>query len=434
MNLLNCPRCGSPLIEDAGENLEQNEDGGIVMDVFPAYVCQAQCGYKKRIEEIPKVIAQQGEDRLLLLYANQQARILDVRDLVIWPAMHVDALLSKGYWEDYKGDDNIEELLQKARDSQSAYVETPNLFEFATSELSQDAFLCWLMAWSDQAYRSLNRPLHDAAVAFISEIFRVHHLPAPVVESIKVTRQFKSLDILAIINNKYAILIEDKTYTKNHSNQLQRYREAIEEAYPRLTQLPIYYKIADQSHYRSVEDAGYVPFKRSMMLKILKNGVDNGIDNAIFLDYYRHLQKLEDNISSFRTKNLKEWDGYAWQGFYQEIQKEIDGDWGYVPNRSGGFWGFWWDSKLNKRYYMQLEQENLCIKVVAREGEKRSKLRTEALNDILEKSEKRGLQLERPTRLGNGKTMTIAQRTAYIQLNEDGTVNIKRTIEQLKRY
>ncbi|WP_234400678.1 PD-(D/E)XK nuclease family protein [Virgibacillus senegalensis] len=432
--MLNCPRCGSPLIEDAGENLEQNEDCGVVMDVFPAYVCEAQCGYKRRIEEVPEVIAQQGEDRLLLLYSNQQARILDVRDLVLWPAMHVDSLLARGYWEDYKGDDNIEELLQNAKDSQSAYVETPNLFQFATSELSQDAFLCWLTAWSDQAYRSLNRPLHDAGVEFISEIFHVHDIPAPVTDSIEIIRQFKSLDILAIINDTYAILIEDKTYTKNHSNQLQRYRDAIQEAYPHLIQLPIYYKIADQSHYRSVVDAGYVPFKRPMMLTILKNGVDKGIDNTIFLDYYRHLQNLDDNVSSFRTKPLKEWDDHAWQGFYQEIQKEIDGDWGYVHNRSGGFWGFWWNSKLNKRCYMQLEQETLCVKVVAREDEKRSKLRTEVLSDILEESEKQGLHLKRPARLGNGKTMTIAQRTDYIQWNEDGTVNIRETIDLLKRY
>ena len=25
--------------------------------------------------------------------------------------------------------------------------EKPNLFEYATSELSQDAFICWLLAW-----------------------------------------------------------------------------------------------------------------------------------------------------------------------------------------------------------------------------------------------------------------------------------------------
>lgn len=429
-----CPCCGKELIEDVWEDHGDTADGGIIIDAYPVYVCQAQCGYRKRVEEVPEVIAQQSEDRLLLLYSNRQARILDVRDLIIWPPMHVDSLLSKGYWEEYNGNYNIEELVENARDSRSAYLETPNLFEFATSELSQDAFLCWLMSWSEQPYCSLDRPLHEAAMEFISVIFTIHSLPVPVVESITIKRQFKSLDILAIINDTYAILIEDKTYTKNHSNQLLRYREAIENECPKLIQLPIYFKIADQSHYRSVVNAGYVPFKRKMMLRILKNGINIGIKNTIFLDYYRHLQELDDKYSAYRTKRLAEWDAYAWQGFYQEIQKEIHGDWDYVSNQSGGFWGFWWDSKHNNSYYLQLEQGKLCVKIVANEGGNRRETRDAAINEILYESEQRSLQLEKPARLGSGKTMTIAQRTDYIQLNEDETVNIKRTVDELKKY
>ena len=29
---------------------------------------------------------------------------------------------------------------------------TPNLFKFATSELSQDAFICWLLSWAKKDY------------------------------------------------------------------------------------------------------------------------------------------------------------------------------------------------------------------------------------------------------------------------------------------
>ncbi|MFJ7970248.1 PD-(D/E)XK nuclease family protein [Psychrobacillus sp. NPDC096389] len=429
-----CPCCGGELVEDAWESIRNREDGGIVIDVYPAYTCKDQCGFVKQKKEIPEVIAQQGKDRLLLLYSNQQARILDVLDLVLWPPMHVDSLLSKDYWEEYNGDFNIEELVGNARDSRSASLEAPNLFQFATSELSQDAFLCWLMSWSEQPYRTLDRPLHEAAMEFIAVIFNVHNIPVPVIETIIIKRQFKSLDILAIINDTYAILIEDKTYTKNHSNQLLRYRDAIKIEYPTLIQLPIYYKITDQSHYQSVINAGYVPFKRIMMLRILINGINKGIKNTIFLDYYRHLQKLEESYSANRTKRVAEWDAYAWQGFYQEIQKEIDGDWDYVSNRSGGFWGFWWESKKQKNYYMQLEQEKLCLKIVVEDGENRQKLREEAIREILYESELNSLRLKKPTRLGTGKTMTIAQRTDYIQLNLDETVNIQRTIDELKKY
>ncbi|MBP0725157.1 PD-(D/E)XK nuclease family protein [Bacillus sp. RG28] len=434
MNSLICPRCGAVLLEDAWESLQEKEDGGFLVDAYPAYVCRAKCGYMKMIEPIPEVIAQRGDDCLLLLYPDNQGRILDLRDSLIFPPMHIDALLAKGYWDDYIGNYDVEVLLESVRDSRGAFLETPNLFQFATSELSQDAFLCWLISWSQQAYRSVDGPLHEAAVDFISMIFNIHEIPVPIVETLKVMRQFKSLDVLVIVNNKYAILIEDKTYTKDHSNQLIRYRKAVREAYPSLIQLPIYFKIADQSHYRSVDEAGYILFNRKMMLDVLKKGKDNGVKNPIFLDYYQHLQKLEDRVSAFRTKPVKEWDEFAWQGFYKELQTEIKGDWGYVSNPSGGFWAFWWGSTYSNRYYLQLEQLRLCVKITAKEDENKQELRTMAMKEVLLEAEKRNLSLQKPAIMRNGKTMTIAQRQDYIQTNDDGTVDMQRTILELKKY
>lgn len=74
MKKMECPLCGTALIEDAWENIVETEGGGIALDGFLAYVCGVKCGYVKRIKEIPRVIAQQGNDRLLLLYPNDQVR------------------------------------------------------------------------------------------------------------------------------------------------------------------------------------------------------------------------------------------------------------------------------------------------------------------------------------------------------------------------
>lgn len=434
MNAMVCPRCGADLVEDAGEYLHEKEDGGFIVDGFSIYVCQNKCGYMKQMEVLPTVIAQRSKDELLLLYPNNQGRILDIYNSLIFPPMHVDALLAKGYWEDYTGNHDIQSLVEKARDSSAGYLDTPNLFQFATSELSQDAFLCWFMSWSQQEYQSLDRELHEASVDFMTAIFNAHSLPGPIIESIKITKQFQSLDILAEVNSKFAILIEDKTYTKDHTNQLCRYRKAVKEAYPYHVQLPVYFKIADQSHYRSPERAGYIPFKRKEMLNILERGIQNGVKNTIFVDYYKHLLQLENELSSFWTNPVISWNPFAWQGFYQELQKEIEGDWGYVPNKAGGFWAFWWGSAFNPHYYLQLEQERLCVKIVAEDGENRVELRNRVLEEIRIDSEARGLSLQKPSKMGNGKTMTIAKRMKYIQTKEDGTVDIKRTIEELKKY
>lgn len=37
----------------------------------------------------------------------------------------------------------------------------PNLFTYATSELSQDAFICWLAAWADPKFKDADPALHQ---------------------------------------------------------------------------------------------------------------------------------------------------------------------------------------------------------------------------------------------------------------------------------
>jgi hypothetical protein len=40
---------------------------------------------------------------------------------------------------------------------------------------------------------------------------------------VEIKQQFHDLDTLVIFNNEVAIVIEDKTYTSEHSNQLKRF-------------------------------------------------------------------------------------------------------------------------------------------------------------------------------------------------------------------
>jgi hypothetical protein len=44
----------------------------------------------------------------------------------------------------------------------------PNLFDFATRELSQDAFICWLASWANPAFKEQNETLHATATAFLN--------------------------------------------------------------------------------------------------------------------------------------------------------------------------------------------------------------------------------------------------------------------------
>ncbi|MEW8970366.1 MAG: PD-(D/E)XK nuclease family protein [Mesobacillus sp.] len=432
-----CPRCGSTLIEEVYERVHETDDGGMLIDVHPINVCTDQhCGYMKRYEPLPEIKYQEGEDRLMLVYPDEQGRILELRDMVIWPPTHYLSIHRRGDWEEYRGNHDVEVLLENARDNDAYGKMQPNLFEFATSELSQDAFLCWLLAWSQDDYRSINKPLHRAALDFVSMIFNVHGEPVPLIKKIKIEKQFKGLDVLAVVNDRYAILIEDKTFTKNHSDQLRRYSEAVKIRNPEWIQLPIYYKIADQSHYHSITDAQYFPFTRERMIQVLRRGRDNGVTHDVFLDYLSRLEWLNEQYEAFKQVPVKEWDSFAWQGFFIELQKEIDGHWGYVSNRKGGFWGFWWKPERlgDHCYYLQLEENRLCVKLATAEGVVLLESARTILKSVLAESDQKGLSMRKPKQLRTGKTMTIAYRPDILQITDTETIDMERTIAELRKW
>ena len=106
-----------------------------------------------------------------------------------------------------------------------------NIFSFATGELSQDAFICWFFNW----FNCDNDKLKSLISTFCAEKLGIQHL-----ESIDIYRQYSrkvekcdetiavKIDVLLIINNNIAVIIEDKTFTSEHSDQINRYVEGIQ--------------------------------------------------------------------------------------------------------------------------------------------------------------------------------------------------------------
>lgn len=77
-------------------------------------------------------------------------------------------------------------------------TKTPNIFDYATKELSQDAFFTWLINWATPEY--IGNPLHDCAVEFIHELLPENKMIT--IESIETFNQWKHTDIWITINGK----------------------------------------------------------------------------------------------------------------------------------------------------------------------------------------------------------------------------------------
>ena len=112
----------------------------------------------------------------------------------------------------------------------------PNLFNYATSELTNDAIICWILDWTNSEHEIYKNLSQDMIRLFTKN----KDLD---VESVKIKKQYKNIDVLVEVNDSEVIVIEDKVKTSSHSNQLERYKDTIdnEEFYKNYNKHYIYY-------------------------------------------------------------------------------------------------------------------------------------------------------------------------------------------------
>ena len=313
----------------------------------------------------------------------------------------------------------------------------PNLFRWATSELTQDAFICWLLEWARPQLRG--NLLNELATKFIKELSGID---GSQIRELEVRRQFKNIDIIVAINKKYGILIEDKIHTKNHSNQLLRYADILKEEFSEENLSLIYLKTGDQSNYKNIELKGYKTFKRSQFLKLLNEGKERGISNEIFTDFLNYLTNVDNSVNSFKTLPVDNWHWDSWKGFYIELQKRLgQGEWDYVPQKNGGFLGFWWHwnymnfEETGFDFYLQLEHGKFCFKISPYDVQLNQEIRNYYRTKLFEHASKNNLKIKQNGRCvkGKTKTMTVAKLASdYIITDSNNIIDLDKTTEKIK--
>lgn len=251
-------------------------------------------------------------------------------------------------------------------------MNTPNLFDYATSELSQDAFLLWLLDWANPIYVDADCELHKAALVFVRKMMDMPNDWQ--IKSVKCYKQKYHIDVLAVINGEYALIIEDKTATKEHGKQINKYSKCLKNdpEFSKLIQRCVYYKSGNESlaSIGKLED-----FYKGKNLKIVmrKEVIDilspfaNIISNPIFVDYVSHINKLDEKTQSYLVEPAGKWSNEAWQGFYLALEDKLNmGDWG-IDYHHKGFMMPVLPNVEDKKYDIQLylyldSSRNLCVK------------------------------------------------------------------------
>ena len=194
-----------------------------------------------------------------------------------------------------------------------------NLFNYATSELSQDAFLCWLASYAledaepDDALRSCAREMLEL---FVPEF---NGRPFTLTD---VERQVWHIDVLLtaeLAGTTYKIIVEDKTNTREHSEQLMRYKEEIQKKFPGCIPCGVYYKTGFQSDLSAVHEAKYQYVSLEKMLDLLGRYVEK-TDSQILRDYYGYWNTYLENARRYRELPPAQWGSDQCTYFFDVLQ------------------------------------------------------------------------------------------------------------------
>ena len=267
-----------------------------------------------------------------------------------------------------------------------------NLFSYATSELSQDAFLCWLVSFAmedaepDAALHMCARKLLEA---FVPELEGVPFVLTDIRRQVAVENpaarpgggKDSKIDVLLTVRTErqsYQIVVEDKTHTGEHDNQLTRYINGLEQRNCASGKQDcivrgVYYKSGFMPEKEFVEKTGYRVITRTQMLALLEPYVRQ-TENQILRDYYACWSAFEQSALRYQNLPVARWESGQLLAFYENLRdsgfhtkRNAWMGYGTVSNAAGGFEGLWIgvDEELlvggvNCQLYPQIEAVPAC--------------------------------------------------------------------------
>lgn len=178
----------------------------------------------------------------------------------------------------------------------------PNIFEFATKELSQDAVLLYLAdCFNYEETREIGKAFLRMCDCDLNGLDRVYPIKQYYISDKELNQKKNWVDVLLVLDYKdyyNLLIIEDKTNESPHGNQLERYKSYIDKKHIEKKEEFSYWKIES----KPVHHAGYIYFKPLLYddnEKIVCERI--GYKVKIYNDFLSVLESFDNNpiLSAF---------------------------------------------------------------------------------------------------------------------------------------
>ena len=209
-----------------------------------------------------------------------------------------------------------------------------NLFDYATKELSQDAFICWFIANYDSEI------IGKHSYGFIRFLTK-RNIKDGEITHIDIKQQEHDMDVVIDFwttnptnkNSNFVLVIEDKTYSSLHDNQLVDYGKRVakwDDADKRT--IKVFFKTdylteKDKEELKKAKKEGYE--WEEYDLDTVYNGLFKNIPNTeseILNSYVEHVKKLYNDYHIISNEKTDCWTKANWSKFFVDtMAKEFPG-------------------------------------------------------------------------------------------------------------
>lgn len=207
-----------------------------------------------------------------------------------------------------------------------------NIFNFATKELSQDAFLSWFIAnCNDQ---SIGEHSYDFINFLTGYDFKYGEI-----KKVTIKQQEHNMDIIVdlwTLNDlHYVIVIEDKTFSSAHSGQLKKYADIMngwnnEEPDYINRRRKVFYKVDYLTEQDNIElEKGNEGFDtqdhwRIFNIKDIYNFFSKlpETKSEILNSYVEHIKKIYEDLNTVAKEPIAEWNYVNFQTFFKKTIAE----------------------------------------------------------------------------------------------------------------
>lgn len=332
----------------------------------------------------------------------------------------------------------------------------PNIFNYATSELTQDAFITWLLNWANPLYSDENELLHNLGTTFLKSLLSLQDIRIEgIITDYSVQQQHHKIDVFVkfkVGDIKYGIIVEDKVHTADHNKQLERYLKIIKDSKTCDNIVPVYFKTGYQVNLSRIKDAGYHYYSIKDFLNLIREDEIAAINNDVLIQFYNYLlgkaiqyDDAESESIKYLSAPIKEWTWWTCVRFFHEYKDHFHAGWGEVANSREALLAFWFGGvdilitdnqgkELKLSLYVDIIYLRKTVKVCYRVSlhgntQKDASVRDQIFQEFAPFLQQYGIESKRPKFSKAVKTMLLTHIT-----NLDRSMGYDAFVKQLELY